>query len=299
MELPWSIKLRIAAVIAFGAVLGGFLSFGLLGPADEFLPICLVSGGISVLDIIVYAVIALGVSFVSYFISYPYGVKIAPLAVPAGLSVIALKGGTITALLQLNQTAAQKKSIYSALAPEAVLWLAILLISLGAVHLAEKLVKKQKGSLGAIFGHKPFKNKILAIVGSIAGAAIIANFALGVFVRDVSAADVKLGQVVGQAAAGQICFGVITAFGLAAFAVKIFIGTKYYWTVIAAVIISVLSASSAGSEDVAVHLSQNWPVGFFAGAASAITPLQMVAYGAFGAIAGYWGGVKYQCWRKQ
>ena len=46
------------------------------------------------------------------------------------------------------------------------------------------------------------------------------------------------------------------------------------------------------------YMADNWPVSFFNRPICAILPLQMVAFGALGSIAGYWLAVKHSYWRK-
>ena len=46
------------------------------------------------------------------------------------------------------------------------------------------------------------------------------------------------------------------------------------------------------------YLAQAWPANFFGDVAASILPVQMVAFGALGSVAGYWMAVRYDYWRK-
>jgi hypothetical protein len=46
------------------------------------------------------------------------------------------------------------------------------------------------------------------------------------------------------------------------------------------------------------YLAQQWPATFFSNAVVSVLPVEMVAYGTLGSIAGYWMAVRYDFWRK-
>jgi hypothetical protein len=45
-------------------------------------------------------------------------------------------------------------------------------------------------------------------------------------------------------------------------------------------------------------LVQNWPAAFFPNSVISILPIQMVAFGTLGSVAGYWMAIRYEYWRK-
>ena len=91
MNLSWLMKLRIAAAVATGVVLIGFLAWPLVAPAEPFAVVSLLAETISIADTIALAGLAFLAGFMAYFLSWPHGREIGILAVPAGLSVWAVR----------------------------------------------------------------------------------------------------------------------------------------------------------------------------------------------------------------
>jgi len=46
------------------------------------------------------------------------------------------------------------------------------------------------------------------------------------------------------------------------------------------------------------YLVQNWPAAFFSNSVVSILPVQMVAFGTLGSVAGYWMAIRFEFWRK-
>ncbi|UCF17343.1 MAG: hypothetical protein JSW59_07740, partial [Phycisphaerales bacterium] len=108
--------------------------------------------------------------------------------------------------------------------------------------------------------------------------------------------DNILGSVVAQPANGQIAFAVLVSFGVAAFVVKKFLNASYIWPAIATALVTAFSMHTYVRE--ASYLARNWPAVFFENSVSSVLPIQMVAFGTLGSIAGYWMSVRYDYWRK-
>ena len=46
------------------------------------------------------------------------------------------------------------------------------------------------------------------------------------------------------------------------------------------------------------YLVEQWPAIFFSNTVIAVLPVQMIAFGALGSVAGYWMAFRYDYWRK-
>jgi len=135
VELSWLMKLRIATAVAVGVILIGILSWPLAEPPA-------LSGIVSLSSItlgraITLVAMAILAGFLAYFFSWPYGLQIAILAVPAGLAIWAVRSGDIASLMQLNPTSLQyRKEIYASLKWEPLFWLLIVAAGFIGVLLA-------------------------------------------------------------------------------------------------------------------------------------------------------------------
>ncbi|MHC4508813.1 MAG: hypothetical protein ACYTAO_07635 [Planctomycetota bacterium] len=131
---------------------------------------------------------------------------------------------------------------------------------------------------------------------AVAAAAVIAHVCIGILAQDVRLSDERLGFVSAQPALGQLAFGVLVSFGLAAFAVRKLLGLGYIWPIMASVFVTAF-AMSTYAKDVP-YLAQQWPAVFFSNAAASVLPVQMVAFGTLGSVAGYWMAARYDYWRE-
>ena len=295
MELSGLMKLRIAAAIITGVVLIGFLAWP---PATPSGPLSTVrAGDISLGGGLILVILAFLAGFIAYFVSWPYGREIGILAVPSGLAIWAVRSGSMAALLQLNPTAAQREELFATFKWDSIFWLVIVAAGFAGVLLGQKILssprpdEKQKKS-----NSKPvqYLNAIIALVGS----ALIAHFCIKIFAQDVKVFDNSLGSLMAQPSVGQIIFAVFVSFGLAAFVVKKFLDVSYIWPAIACVLVTAFATSTYVNQEVLQYLVQRWPPTFFTNSVVSVLPLQMVAFGTLGSIAGYWMGVRYGYWRK-
>ena len=298
MELSWLMRLRIAAAAATGALLIGILAWPLAAPPEPFGVVSLVSGTITLGGAITLAFLAFLAGFIAYFLSWPYGREIGILAVPSGLAIWAVRSGSMAGLMQLNPTLDQRQALLATLKWEPIFWLAIVAAGFAGVLISQKILhprpepdesQEKANSKSGIY-----LNAAIALVGS----GLIAQFCIGRFAQDVGIFDSKLGSVVAQPAVGQIVFAVLVSFGLAAFVVKKFLNVSYIWPIIAGALVTAFAISTYVKQDVLQHLVARHPPVFFSNVVISILPVQMVAFGALGSIAGYWLAVRYNYWRK-
>lgn len=297
MELSLQMKLRIAAAAAAGVGLIGFLAWPVAAPPEPFGAVSVLVGGISFGGAITLAILAFLAGLLAYFLSWPYGREIGVLAVPAGLAVWAVRCGDMAGLTQLNPTLAQRQELFALLKWEPVFWLAIVAAGFAGVLLGRKISDSpnpNKPEEKADCKSNIYLKAAIALVGS----GLIAQFCIGIFAQDIRVFDDKLGSLVAQPAVGQIVFAVLVSFGIAAFVVKKFLNASYIWPTIASAFVTVYVASIYARQDTLQYLVQRWPTVFFPNAVISILPVQIVAFGALGSIAGYWLAVRYNYWRE-
>jgi hypothetical protein len=293
MELSWLMKLRIAAAAAVGIVLIGILAWPLAAPADPLGVVSVLAGGISSSSFIVLAGLAFLSGFIAYFLSWPYGREIGILAVPAGLSIWAVRSGNIAGLIQLKPTLQQRLTLFAALKWEPIFWLAIVAAGFLGVLLAHKIIPRQEKAetqTKSNSNSNTYLNVILALVGS----GLIAQLCIRIFAQDV-----RMGALVSQPAIEQIVFAVLVSFGIAAFVVKMFLNVSYIWPIIASAFVTGFAISLYINQGVLQNLIGRYPAVFFSNSGLSILPVQIVAFGTLGSIAGYWLAVRYGYWRKQ
>jgi len=290
-ELSWPVKLKVTATLLAGIILIGF--FAPLGtPAEPFgiIPVPAFGGAAALIGLAVLA------GFIGYFLSWPNGREIGILAVPAGLAIWAVRGGNMTDLMRLAPTLAQRQVLFAALKWEPIFWLAIVAAGFGGVLIGQYLVSRLSSLVPRSFVLRPpsLAPRTLAVVGSV----LIAQFCIGIFAQDVRIPDHKLGSVMAQPSVGQIVFAVLISFGIAAFLVKKFLDASYIWPIAASALVTGFAVITSLRQDTLQQLVERHPPAFCSSSVISIMPLQMVAFGVLGSIAGYWLAVRYNDWRK-
>ena len=306
MELSWLMKLRIAAVAAVGVLLIGILAWPIAAPAEPFDAVS--SRTITLVGSITLVILAVLIGFIAYFVSWPYGKEIGVLAVPAGLAIWALRSGTVADLIRLNPALEQRQALFAALKWEPLFWLAIVVAGFFGVFLGPivrdkvaECTKKPHQRKAAKEKEKPRSVAKILLNGLLAMvcAALIAHICIAILARDVKVFDRELGAfVVAQPAVAQIAFAVSVSLGFAAFVVKKFFDAGYIWPTIASTLITAFAITTYVRASMLEYLVQRWPPVFFSQAVISILPVQMVAFGTLGSIAGYWLAVRYSYWRK-
>jgi hypothetical protein len=282
MELSWPMKLRIAAAAAIGVLLIGILAW----PFAEPFSAVEAMGSKGAVVLVVLAFVA---GFIGYFVSWPFGREIGILAVPFGLAIWAVRSGSMAGLIQLNPTAVQRQALVASLRLEPFFWLIIVAAGFTGVLLARQLsqnknqVKQEKTKSGPGI----YLNVILALFCS----GVVAHLCLRIVAQDVS-----IGPVIAQPAVGQVVFAVLVSFGCAAFVAKKLFNVSYIWPSIASAFVTAFAATVYARE--VPYLVQNWPAAFFSNSVISILPVQMVAFGTLGSVAGYWMAIRYEYWRK-
>jgi hypothetical protein len=294
MELSFLMRLRIAASAATGVVLIGILAWPLASSEPLH---AVLAGDISIGGLITLVVLAFLTGLLAYFVSWPHGREIGILAVPSGLTIWAVRSGSVTTLIQFNPAIEQRQAIFSAFKWDSAFWLALVAAGFIGVLLGQKIISSPG---------KPVKEKTssskpaqyLSVIIALVGSVFIAQFCIKIFAQDVSLLDSKVGAIMAQPSVGQIVFAVFVSFGVAAFIVKKFLDVSYIWPAIATVLLTIFAVSSYARQDVLQYFVQQWPSAFFVNSVISILPVQVVAFGTLGSIAGYWMAIRYNYWRK-
>jgi hypothetical protein len=295
MEFTWPIRIRVGSAFATGVILIGILSWPLGRPAEPYAAVCFETVGLS--DALVLAAVAFAAGFTAYFLSWPYGRQIGILAVPAGLAVWSLRGGSMADLLKLHPELEQRETLLAAFKWEPLLWLAIVAFGfLGVVAAAWVCGRRaaEPAKKDGVAKSGMYLNNAIAFAGSV----LIAQFCIRLLAQDVKIHDAHLGLVVGQPAAAQIAFGVFFAFVICGFVVKKTLDSSYVWPCLASGFVSAFVLAIYVNQKVLRYLYQALPPVFFSNACAAVLPVQMVSFGVLGSVAGYWLAVRYTYWRK-
>ncbi len=285
-ELTWPVKLKVTATLLAGIILIGFLA-PLGTPVEPFRVISVPAfGGAAAL--VGLAVLA---GFIGYFISWPNGREIGILAAPAGLAIWAVRGGNMAELMRLAPTLAQRQALLAALKWEPIFWLATVVAGFGGVIIGEYLVARRSS-------FAPHSSLIVSRIFAVVASVVIAQFCIGIFAQDVMIPDHRLGSVMAQPAVSQIVFAVLVSFGMTAFIVKKFLDAGYIWPIVASALLSGFAVITSLRQDTLQQLVERHPPTFFTSSVISIMPLQMVAFGVLGSIAGYWLAVRVNFLRK-
>ncbi len=305
MPLPWMIKLRIAAVIVAGLLLMGLASLPVAADCNLNNTATFFDHTLSIFNWLLILIAAAVTGFAAYFVSWPYGGKLAPVAVAAGLLPIALKTNSAAIIMQANSLSQQKAAAFMSFRWEVVLWLAVLASGFMAIKLAQKMkpVREIDENTNETndSNEKTDKNKndyIMAVLAVI-GSAFIAAVIIKIIARDVMFVDGQLNKNVAAAAnVPQVFLAVTVAFGVGAFVFKKFFNACYIWSIMSSFLVCWFAATVSGKVELVEHMQVNWPANFFLEPAAAILPVQMVCFSAIGAIVGYWLAVRYDWWKQ-
>jgi hypothetical protein len=304
MELTCPLKIRIGLAAAVGIALLGIFSWPMVTPEEPIPVVSVVSGAISGGDTTILIGLGFVCGIISYFLAWPYGRQIGILAAPAGLGYLAVKSCGMGTLFQENTFVVEREQILSKMCWEGLLWLSVVGAGFLGVYVASQVIQPLK----AKDENKPvaIKNKaikhdaayFLNIMVAIAGSVIVGQFLIGIFARDFSISEAQAGHVIGQPATTQIVFALLMSFGITSFLVKTFLNYDYISIVISTALITPFAVMVYGRPNVISYFAGRWPAVFFPNSTLAILPIQTVAFGTIGAVAGYWIAVRYAYWQK-
>ncbi len=286
MELSWVMKLRIAAAAAVGIALIGVLAW----PLTESSAAC---GSVGFGGAAILVLLAFVAGLIGFFLAWPYGWEIGILAAPFGLAVWAVRCGTMGTLVRQHPTVAQRQELVASLRWEPIVWLLIVAAGFAGPFLCRMLLSKKNPGSEKKKGQYDFLIPIAALVASV----VIAYLCIRIIAQDVRHFDPSLSILItAQPAIGQVAFAVLVSFGFAAFLVKRYLNAGYIWPSLATAVVTIFAVNAYGGK--IMYLASNWPADFFSDTVVSILPVQMVAFGILGSVAGYWMAVRYDYWRE-
>lgn len=298
MELSWLMRIRIIAAMVIGGWLLGFLPWDGIKP-DAAGVFSLLTGSISIPDILGCAVLAFAAGFVSSAVCTPYGGQIGIIAAPAGMAVWALKSAPISKLFQAAPSVQSRLNVYNGLKFEGFIWLALAACGFVGAIAADKIFRRKSVDLPDNF--KPVYKipEFAQIAAAVVATVFIANIIINALALGVGFPDSQLKGVVAQPANGQIAFAVLVAFGVCSFLAKLFLSSKAVWPAVASSIITYYFTISYAKSTTLTLLTVSWPAAFFYKPIMAVLPIQMVSFACLGAVWGYWLAVRYHIWRTE
>jgi len=301
--VQWLMRLRIVGAMAVGAAIVAGIGWMVVRPAEVLGAVSFAEGDITFYDAAVCLVLAFLTGIGGYFVAWPLGMEIGPLAVPTGLAAWSFCSGDMTSLLRLNNSLQNRMAVYSIIRWEVFFWLGVVSVGYLGVLAAKRLTNFPESPEEPAETKEP-KNKLgrggkaLSILTAVVATIVIGQFGMELFARDVKMFDRELGSVVGQPGAGQIGFAVLVSFGVAAFVVKRFLGVSYIIVALSSGILFFYAIGISANENVLKYMTENWPIVYFPRSICAALPFQIVSFASIGAIAGYWMAVKAIDWQK-
>ncbi|MFA6186656.1 MAG: hypothetical protein WC770_05520 [Phycisphaerae bacterium] len=291
-------RIRIIAALVIGGWMLGFLPWDGIKP-DAAGVFSLLTGNISIQDILGCAVLAFAAGFAASAVCTPYGEQIGIIAAPAGMAVWALKSAPISKLFQAAPSVQSRLEVYSKLKFEGFIWLALAACGFVGAIAADKIFRRKPVDLPDNF--KPvykipeFAQIAIAVIATV----FIANIVINALALGVGFPDLQLKNVVAQPANGQIAFAAMLAFCLCGFLAKLFLSSKAVWPAIASSVITYYFTVSYVKSGTLTQLAASWPAVFFYKPIMAVLPVQMVSFACLGAVWGYWLAVRYHVWRTE
>ena len=291
MELSWITKTKVSLVMGLGALVIGVWLWPLAAPNN---PMDIVR--LSNLDAnacVMLIPIALLLGFTGYFLAWPYGREIGILAVPAGLAIWGFRSGSIATLMQASSSVAQRQDVFSSLRWGPFYWLALVIIGWLGTLLAYKLRACPPVKHIETHPRRPSSlvmNMALALPISI----VVSQTILNAFAQDSRTTSSAL---VCQPVSGQIAFALLFAFGGAAFVAKNFLHVGFLMPLVSSAALFFLGTFFYTTPAVLSDIAQNHPAVCLPNAIVSILPIQVTAFGAIGAVTGYWLAIRYRHWR--
>jgi hypothetical protein len=192
---------------------------------------------------------------------------------------------------------AQRQDFFSWLRWESVFWLGVVAAGFAGVVLADRLSGQSAEPKIESKMNPKFRGDLGALI-SVVGSAVIAHILISMLAQSVKLPDERIGWVVAQPAKAQVVFAVLVGFGAAGFVVKKLFGLSYIWPVVGGAILVFYALSRYGRGELLRYVAEEHPANYFSSPLICILPVQMMAFGAIGSVAGYWLAVRYDWWRK-
>lgn len=282
VEQHWLDKVKIAAVLTFGAVAIGIFSWQAVAPNTESETVSFFCKCISVIDAAIILLASFATGAAAYYLGYPKGRYTALAAVPMGLGIWALRSGSMGTLLTYHNDIESHKLIYMSLRWEGVFWFLAVAAGYAGVRLAAKLCgEKEQQELIPKKKQQPGELALpLVVTSAIAWPLVI------IFAQSPKIPTNQYGTVYSQPRQAQIAFALLASFGIAGYLVRRFMKVRVELPIISTVLFSLAAAIYSGKESIQ-SVNMNLPPYFFSSPIGAILPIQIIAFGTLGVLCGY------------
>lgn len=293
MELSWLTKLRIVAVLALGCMGLGIAAWPLVAPAD---PLGAVSASnLHMAETIELIGLSALIGFAAYFVGWPYGRQIGVLAVPAGLAVWAVRSNEVLRLMQMAPDVPGKLGAYAMLRWDSLIWLVLIGAGLAGIWIASKL-RPAPPYIDPVQASRPKAKVSFDLVSALVLSLVIGHLLISALAQGTRVIGSSIPT---QPATAQIAFAVMVAFGTAGFVTGKFLCLSPFWPTVASAALPIVAGLFYAKVALLEPLGRFYPATCFPNPVLAVLPVQMVAFGALGATAGYWMAVRFKYWRLQ
>ena len=291
MELSWLTKLRIVAALALGAMGLGLGAWPLVAPAD---PLGVVSASsLQPKEMLILIGLSGLTGFAAYFVAWPYGRQIGVLSVPAALGVWGIRSGEVFRLMQRSPDVPQRLGVYALLRWDSLFWLVLVGAGLAGLWAASRVrpapVYRDPLQTSRPRAKAALDWLIALLLGLAIGHVVVSALAQGTRLTGVS--------LPAQPATAQIAFAAMVGFGAAGFVTGRLLRLGPFAGAAASAALPIVASCLYARAPVMENLGRYYPAICFPSAVLAILPVQMVAFGALGATAGYWMAVRFEYWR--
>ncbi len=291
MELSWITKTKVSLVMGLGALVIGAWLWPLAAPDNPMDVVRL--GNLDIKACAVLAPVALLLGFAGYFLAWPYGREIGILAVPTGLAIWGFRSGSIATLMQAGSSVAQRQDAFASLRWGPFYWLALVVIGWLGTLLAYKMRACPPVKHIETHPRKP-SSVAMNMALTLPVSMMVSQLILNAFAQDSLTTNSTL---MCQPASAQIAFAILFAFGGAAFVAKNFLHVGFLMPMVSSAALFFFGTFIYASPTTLSQIARNHPAVCLPNAVVSILPVQIAAFGAIGAVTGYWLAIRYRHWR--
>ncbi len=282
IEQHWIDKVRIGAVLTFGAAVIGVFCWSPIAPATERQTATFFCSCVSIFDGIIVLIAAFATGLTAYFLGYPNGKHTAMAAVPMGVGIWGLRSGVMENLLIYHGDAENYKMLYMSLRWEGIFWFLVIAAGYFGVKTAVKLCEDKPEPET----DEKKKNQTTDIVLPLAVCCAVSWLLTNIFVQAPKIPTKQFGDIIAQPQQAQIAFGLLASFGISAYLIKRYMNARIEIPAISTVVFSFAAAIYYGKES-SKALSEYMPPSFFESSLGAVLPIQIISFGTLGVLLGY------------
>ncbi|MBN2375650.1 MAG: hypothetical protein JXD22_04575 [Sedimentisphaerales bacterium] len=313
MYITAMVKIKMALVLAVGGVVFGTVGWALVRPEQPGGAFTVVMGGKAAGVLLSMAALGVVVCLAGSVIGTVHGRYIGQMAIPAGLTVWAIRTGSMDSLLLSHSSVASRASMFHGLMFEVLIWLGVVLLGCwlservfglllqgggdgvgdnkivevsGEVSIAKKGKDSDGGWLDGGLNSKWLSRVLAVLISCIIGFVLMKLLARSGVPHFNAAETIRVGNV---PATKQIVFAVGAAFFLGTLAAHQLFRVKLWYYLLAPAIVAWVGYAWAGYlvslsplEGISPHFVHASVV--FA----TVLPVQFLGIGSLATIVGFW-----------